>query len=128
MIEMFQTLKALSDFCRKSSIFHFNKRPERLNQNNILNWNIRTTLIVSCLNIKYEHKQRSSKMYLRYVSRCHVISLDLLLLLNFSELKIKRLTANNSDPLVFSVTNTIQQLEKDWVGISLPPEVLKGKG
>ena len=50
------------------------------------------------------------------------------MLLNFSEMKIQRLATNNTDPLVVSVNNTTQQFEKEWVGIVLPPEVLKGKG
>ena len=50
------------------------------------------------------------------------------MLLNFSEMKIQRLAANNTDPLVFSVNNTTQQFEEDWVGIELPSEILKGKG
>ena len=51
------------------------------------------------------------------------------MLLNFSDMKIQRLAANNTDPLVFYVNNnTTQQIEKNWVGIELPPEVLKGKG
>ena len=63
-----------------------------------------------------------------YDFRCHVSSLALLMLLNFSEMKIQRLATNNTDPLVFSLNNTTQQFEKDWVGIVLPLEVLKGKG
>ena len=50
------------------------------------------------------------------------------MLLNFSEMKIQRLAENNTDLLVFSLNNTTQQFEKDWVGIALPPKVLKGKG
>ncbi|KAK2560004.1 hypothetical protein P5673_017589 [Acropora cervicornis] len=43
------------------------------------------------------------------------------------DMKIQRLAANNTDPLVFYVNNTTQQFEENWVGIELPPEVLKGK-
>ena len=50
------------------------------------------------------------------------------MLFNFSEMKIQRLAAKNTDPLIFSVNNTIQQLKNNWVGIALPSEVLKGKG
>ncbi|XP_015773509.1 PREDICTED: adhesion G-protein coupled receptor G2-like [Acropora digitifera] len=50
---------------------------------------------------------------------------------NFSEenyeMKIQRLAANNTDPLVFYVNDATQQFEKDWVGIELPSEALKGK-
>ena len=48
--------------------------------------------------------------------------------LNFSEMKIQRLAANNTDPLVFFVNDATQQFEKDRVGIELPSEALKGKG
>ncbi|XP_067046687.1 adhesion G protein-coupled receptor L4-like [Acropora muricata] len=43
------------------------------------------------------------------------------------DMKIQRLATNNTDPLLFYVNNTTQQFEKNWVGIVLPPEVLKGK-
>ncbi|XP_015773523.1 PREDICTED: adhesion G protein-coupled receptor L3-like isoform X1 [Acropora digitifera] len=43
------------------------------------------------------------------------------------EMKIQRLAANNTDPLVFFVNNATQQFEKDRVGIELPSEALKGK-
>ncbi|XP_067046870.1 adhesion G-protein coupled receptor G6-like isoform X1 [Acropora muricata] len=43
------------------------------------------------------------------------------------DMKIQRLAANNTDPLVFYVNNTTQQFKKNRVGIELPPEVLKGK-
>ncbi|KAK2560003.1 Adhesion G-protein coupled receptor D1 [Acropora cervicornis] len=50
---------------------------------------------------------------------------------NFSEenyeMKIQKLAANNTDPLVFYVNDATQQSEKDWVGIELPSEALKGK-
>lgn len=48
--------------------------------------------------------------------------------LNFSVMKIERLATNSTGPLVFSVNNTTQQLEQDWVGIAIPSKVLKGKG
>ena len=50
------------------------------------------------------------------------------MLINFSDMKIQRLAANNTDALVFYVNNTTQQFKKNRVGIELPPEVLKGKG
>ena len=79
-----------------------------------------------------KHKEGTQISFLQNVaqiqdSRCHVSSLDLLMLLNFSEMKIQRLAANNTDPLVFYVNDTTQQFEKDWVGIELPSEALKGK-
>ena len=49
------------------------------------------------------------------------------MLLIFSVMKIERLAANSTDPLVFYVNDATQQLEKDWVGIELPSEALKGK-
>ena len=49
------------------------------------------------------------------------------MLINFSDMKIQRLAANNTDPLVFYVNDATQQFEKDWVGIELPSEALKGK-
>ena len=49
------------------------------------------------------------------------------MLINFSDMKIQRLAANNTDPLVFYVNEATQQSEKDWVGIELPSEALKGK-
>ena len=50
------------------------------------------------------------------------------MLLKFSEMKIQRLARNRTEALVFSINNTAREFEKDWVGIALPPEVLKGKG
>ena len=46
---------------------------------------------------------------------------------NFSEMKIQRLAANNTDPLGFYVNDTTQQSKRDLVGIELPSEALKGK-
>ena len=79
-----------------------------------------------------EHQEGTQTLFLQNVaqiedSRCHVSSLDLFMLLNFSEMKIQRLAANNTDPLVFYVNDTTQQFEKDRVGIELPSEALKGK-
>ena len=48
------------------------------------------------------------------------------MLLKFSEMKIQRLATNRTEPLVHSINNTAHEF--DWVGIALPPEVLKGKG
>ena len=50
------------------------------------------------------------------------------MLLNFSEMKIQRLTANSTDSLAFYVNDATQQSQKDLlVGIELPSEALKGK-
>ncbi|XP_067046688.1 adhesion G-protein coupled receptor D1-like isoform X1 [Acropora muricata] len=50
---------------------------------------------------------------------------------NFSgenyEMKIQRLAANNTDPLVFFVNDATQQSQEDRVGIEVPSEALKGK-
>ncbi|XP_015773512.1 PREDICTED: adhesion G-protein coupled receptor D1-like isoform X1 [Acropora digitifera] len=43
------------------------------------------------------------------------------------EMKIQRLAANNTDPLVFYVNDATQESQKDWEGIELPSEALKGK-
>ena len=79
-----------------------------------------------------QHQEGTQTLLLQNVaqiqdSRCYVSSLDLLMLLNFSEMKIQRLVANSTDPLVFYVNDATQQFEKDWVGIELPKEALKGK-
>ena len=50
------------------------------------------------------------------------------MLLNFSEMMIQRLATNRTESLVYPVNNTAHEFGKDWVGIALPPEVLKGKG
>ena len=49
------------------------------------------------------------------------------MLLNFSEMKIQRLAANNTDSLAFYINDATQQFEKDWEGVELPSEALKGK-
>ena len=79
-----------------------------------------------------EHQEETQTLFLQNVtqiqdSRCHVNSLDLFMLLNFSEMKIQRLAANSTDSLVFYVNDTTQQSQKDLVGIELPSEALKGK-
>ena len=82
-----------------------------------------------------KHQEGTQTSFLQNVaqiqdSRCHVSSMDLmdlLMLIYFSEMKIQRLAANNTDPLVFYVNDTTHQFEKDWVGIELPSEALKGK-
>ena len=79
-----------------------------------------------------EHQEGSQTSLLQNVaqiqdSRCHVSSVDLLMLLNFSEMKIQRLAANNTDPLVFYINDATKQSEKDWEGVELPSEALKGK-
>ena len=81
--------------------------------------------------LKYQEGTQTS--FLQNVAQlqdswCHVSSMDLLMLINFSEMKIQRLAANNTDPLVFFVNDTTQQSLKDRVGIELPSEALKGKG
>ncbi|XP_067046941.1 adhesion G protein-coupled receptor L3-like isoform X2 [Acropora muricata] len=43
------------------------------------------------------------------------------------KMKIERLATNRTEPLVYYVNNTAHEFGKDWVGIALPPEVLKGK-
>ena len=78
-----------------------------------------------------EHQEGTETLFFQNVaqildSRCHVSSLDLFML-NFSEMKIQKLAANNTDPLVFYVNDATQQSEKDCVGIELPSEALKGK-
>ena len=83
--------------------------------------------------MKIEHQEGKQTSLLQNVaqtqdSRCHVSSLDLLMLLIFSEMKIQKLAANSTDPLVFYVNDATQQSKKDWVGIELPSEALKGKG
>ena len=80
-----------------------------------------------------EHQEGTQTSFLQNVaqvqdSRCHVNSLDLFMLLNFSEMMIQRLAANNTDQLVFYANDATQQSEKDWVGIEIPSEALKGKG
>ena len=50
------------------------------------------------------------------------------MLLIFSEMKIQKLAANSTGPLVFYVNDATQQFEKDRVGIELPSEALRGKG
>ena len=79
-----------------------------------------------------KHQEGTQTSFLQNVaqiqdSRCHGSSLDLFMLLNFLEMKIQRLAANNTDPLVFYVNDATQQFEKDWVGIELSSEALKGK-
>ena len=92
-------------------------------------WNIRTTLI---FHVMLQHQEGTHTSFLQNIaqiqdSRCHVSSMDLLILLNFSEMKIQRLAANSTDSLVFYVNDTTQQSQKDCVGIELPSEALKGK-
>ncbi|XP_015770103.1 PREDICTED: adhesion G-protein coupled receptor D1-like isoform X3 [Acropora digitifera] len=43
------------------------------------------------------------------------------------EMMIQRLATNRTEPLVYPINNTAHEFGKDWVGIVLPPEVLKGK-
>ena len=79
-----------------------------------------------------EHQEGTQTLFLQNVaqiqdSRCHVSSLDLFMLLNFSEMKIQRLAANSTDSLVFNVNDKTQKSQKDSVGIELPSEALKGK-
>ena len=79
-----------------------------------------------------EHQEETQTLFLQNVtqiqdSRCRVNSLDLFMLLKFSEMKIQRLAANSTDSLVFYVNDTTQQSQKDLVGIELPSEALKGK-
>ena len=131
IIQKFQTLKVYFPI---SAGFHLYLTLANENQSNILDGIIlEYSDYFNSSSLIFEHQEGTTTSFLQNVaqiqdSSSHVSSLDLLMLLNFSEMKIQRLAANNTDPLIFYVNDTTQQSEKGRVGIELPSEALKGKG
>ena len=129
IIQNFQPLKVLSDFCRISLIFDL---ANEIHSNILHGILLEYSDYFNSSRWMLKHQEGTQTSFLQNVaqiqdSRCHVSSLDLFMLLNFSEMKIQRLAANNTDPLGFYVNDTTQQSQKDLVGIELPSEALKGK-